>query len=54
MNEKCPRCGAALNPWYRDGRWLNRCSHWPKCRYCDDLPEHIRLERLGAARLPGF
>ena len=30
------------------------CSQYPVCKATAPLPEHVRLEAMGAQRMPGF
>ena len=52
----CPDCSWPLVP--RRNMETNEvflgCSQWPACKHTKPLPEHIRLEMMGAPRLPGM
>jgi len=30
------------------------CPNWPACTHSEPIPEHVKMEAAGAARLPGF
>lgn len=30
------------------------CENWPECAYTEPLPEDVKMEAMGAQRLPGF
>ncbi|MDA8186883.1 MAG: hypothetical protein M0T85_01910 [Dehalococcoidales bacterium] len=46
----CPRCGGEMEI---EGKYL-LCNSRSVCRYREPIPLHIKLERAGAQRLPGF
>lgn len=30
------------------------CSRWPDCAHTEEIPESVRMRRMGAETLPGF
>lgn len=52
----CDECGAemVLRVNSQNGSEFMGCTKYPECRATKPLPEHIRMERMGAKPLPGF
>jgi ssDNA-binding Zn-finger/Zn-ribbon topoisomerase 1 len=58
----CPECKEEGRGAYELVVRVNRengsqflgCPNWPVCNYTRPIPESIRMEVMGAQRLPGF
>lgn len=62
VNRTCPRCKdegrgnvKLIVRTNRDnGNQFLGCPNWPECSYTKPIPEDVKMEAAGAARLPGF
>jgi ssDNA-binding Zn-finger/Zn-ribbon topoisomerase 1 len=54
----CPKCGPVVRLIVRTNTKTNEqflgCENWPECFYTEPLSEDLKMELLGASRLPGF
>jgi len=54
----CPKCGPVARLLVRTntqtgGQFLG-CENYPTCNFTEPLSEDLKMELLGASRLPGF
>jgi ssDNA-binding Zn-finger/Zn-ribbon topoisomerase 1 len=54
----CPVCGASSKLVIRQnkltGTFFLGCPNYPECNYSQPLPEEVRMDAIGAKKLPGF
>lgn len=62
FNKPCPTCRNAglgivvlvVRENHDTHKHFLGCPRWPACKYTEPMPEEVRMEERGAARLPGF
>ena len=50
----CPDCGEDMliaQDSNGTGELFLQCSSFPKCEWAEEIPEHVRLERMGSPKL---
>jgi ssDNA-binding Zn-finger/Zn-ribbon topoisomerase 1 len=58
VERSCPRCGPTVRLLVKtnrhNGTQFLGCPRWPECDHTEPVPEALRMQALGAQRLPGF
>jgi ssDNA-binding Zn-finger/Zn-ribbon topoisomerase 1 len=58
VERTCPKCGPTVKLIVKTNRLNDNqflgCPRWPMCDHTEPIPEALRMQALGAQRLPGF
>ena len=54
----CPVCEGSVKLVVKENRRTGHqflgCPEWPYCEHTEGIPESLKMEALGATKLPGF
>lgn len=59
IEKNCPKCQfrvrrLVIRENRHTGHQFLGCQEWPDCDYTEEISESMKMEMLGAIKLPGF